>query len=135
MLSRADLFDEYQAAIVSARDPLGPKGFSWSDPALYAAMRHQECVVLTAWNPGFSRLSPAVNMERNDLMLARLKDYGLEIWPAENASPDGHFCEPGFLVWSMPVDSALRLAAEFSQFAIFAYVQDGERSIVACAPG
>ncbi|MDO9485157.1 MAG: DUF3293 domain-containing protein [Actinomycetota bacterium] len=134
MLSRADLFNEYQAAIVSACDPLAPEGSSWCDPALCAAMRNQECVVLTAWNPGFARLSSALNTERNDLMLAKLQDCGLEIWPAENASPDGHFREPGFLVWSMPMDSALRLAAEFSQFAIFAYARDGERRVVACAP-
>ncbi|MDO8731060.1 MAG: DUF3293 domain-containing protein [Actinomycetota bacterium] len=134
VLAREDLFAEYEAAIVSACDPNASNELAWSDPALFCALRGQAGLVLTAWNPGFARPTLAINEAKNQQMLAAIQAKGFEIWPAECASPDGQFREPGFLVWAMPVELGARLAAEFEQLAIYAYSDDGERSIVACGP-
>ena len=77
MLTRDDLFIEYQSAIVSACNPSDPPGEGWSDPALFAAMAGRSCVVMTAWNPGFQRPSAAVNESAHQKMAERLEALGL----------------------------------------------------------
>jgi len=132
-LDRQALFAEYEGAIVSACDPFAMDDFGWSDPALFCAMRGSGCVVITAWNPGFQRPGQQVNEASNARLLAQLQDLAYEVWPADGASPDGQFHEPGFLVWDMPVEVACALAADFGQFAIYAYTEEGERRVVACS--
>lgn len=132
MHTREELFAEYAASIVSACDPYAPDELGWSDPALFAAMRDQAGVVITAWNPGFARPGLAVNMARNEQLLLRLQEFPYEIWPAECSSPDGQFREPGMLVWDMPVELGLQLAREFAQFAIYAYSAEGVRAVLPC---
>ncbi|HBJ73771.1 MAG TPA: hypothetical protein DDY88_08750 [Actinobacteria bacterium] len=135
MLGREGLFSEYAAAIVSACDLGAPDDLGWSDPALLCAMRGQAGLVMTAWNPGFARPSRARNEANNQQMLIRLQDSGFEVWPAECASPDGQFRESAFLVWQMPAEQGMAIAAEFEQFAIYCYSADGERSVLPCEPG
>ncbi len=132
MLAREELFAEYAAAIVSAREPGATDATAWSDPALFCAIRGQAGLVMTAWNPGFARPTKEINEANNARMFAALDETGFEIWAADCASPDGQFREPAFLVWDMPVDSGLVLASEFGQFAIFVYSAEGERTVVSC---
>ena len=132
MLAREELFAEYAAAIVSAQEPGATDATAWSDPALFCAIRGQAGLVMTAWNPGFARPSLAVNEANNARMLAILEESGFEIWSAECASPNGQYREPAFLVWEMPAESGLILAAEFGQFAIYVYSEEGERTVVSC---
>ncbi|MBU6245653.1 MAG: DUF3293 domain-containing protein [Actinomycetales bacterium] len=128
MVTRQELFEQYQAAIVSTQDP----DLGWTDPALLCMRRAQSAVVLTAWNPGFDRPGAQANRERNRMLGQRLEDAGFEAWPADGADPDGSFAEEGFLVWGMPIDQACALAGEFGQFAVFAYDSEGVRSVVPC---
>ena len=132
MLDREGLFGEYAAAIVSACDPDASDESGWSDPALLCAIRGQAGLVMTAWNPGFARPSLATNEASNRQMLIRLQESGLEVWQAECASPDGLFREAAFLVWQMPEQQGMAIAAEFGQFAIYGYSTDGERSVLPC---
>jgi hypothetical protein len=127
-MTRDALFERYQAAIVSTWDPAS----GWTDPALACARRGQDAVVITAWNPGFERPGARVNRERNVALHAHLCESGRAVWRADGSDPEGTFTEEGFLVWGMPVEVACRLAAEFGQFAIFAYDRTGARSVVPC---
>ncbi|MDP2288792.1 MAG: DUF3293 domain-containing protein [Actinomycetota bacterium] len=135
MQTQEELFAEYQASIVSALEPQACLELGWSDPALFAAMRGQACVVMTAWNPGFARPDLEVNVARNEQMRSILQTMDYEVWPAECSSPDGQFREPAFLVWDMPISVGQSLAAQFEQFAIYAYCAQGERTVVSCLPG
>ncbi len=132
MTAREELFAEYEAAVVLTYDPLAPDELGWNSPALFSAMRDQACVVMTAWNPGFERPGAAQNEASNEQMLMQLQDLGYELWPAENAAIAGHFVEPGFVVWGIPVAQAVLIAAEFGQFAIYSYTSEGERTVVSC---
>lgn len=126
--ARDALFAEYEAAIVSALDPL----HGWVDPALACAERGQGAAVMTAWNPGLARPGEAANRLRNAELQTRLEGTGLEVWRADGCDPQGGMAEEGFLVWGMSTPDACRLAREFGQFAIYAYDADGVRVVVAC---
>jgi hypothetical protein len=123
-----ELFDQYQAAIVSACDPEG----GWVDPALACLERGQDAVVITAWNPGFERPSQQVNRERNEELKSTLLASGHQVWPADGSDPDGSMSEEGFLVWGMDVEHARLIGRAFGQFAIYAYDREGVRLVVAC---
>jgi len=132
MATREELFAQYEAAVVLTYDPLTSDELGWNSPALFSAMRDQACVVMTAWNPGFQQPGITVNEASNERMLMRLQDLGFELWPAENAAMAGHFVEPGFVVWGIPVEQAVLIAAEFGQFAIYAFTSEGVRTVVSC---
>jgi hypothetical protein len=123
-----ELFDQYQAAIVSALDP----EHDWVDPALACLERGQDAVVITAWNPGFERPSPRVNRERNEELLLALQATEHEVWRADGSDPDGSISEEGFLVWGMDIEQASLLGRTFGQFAIYSYDREGVRLVVAC---
>jgi hypothetical protein len=133
MTGREELFEAYEATIVSTLDPADPDPeTAWVDPALICALRQQRACVITAWNPGFERPGDEVNRQRNDLLRARLAATGSEVWRADGSAADGSFAEEGFLAWGLPTVTALQVAREFEQFAIYEYDEDGVRRVIAC---
>ena len=118
--------------MVNTYDPFAPDELGWNDPALFAAMRDESCVVMTAWNPGFRELALQENKARNERMYEVLSEQRMEIWPAESAARGGIFAESGFLIWQMPVELAVAIAKDFEQFAIYFYSAEGERTVVPC---
>ena len=133
MASREELLEAYESTIVSTYDPADPDPTTaWVDPALVCALRQQGACVLTAWNPGFERPGDEVNRQRNDFLRARLPATGCELWRADGSAPDGSFAEEGFLAWGLPTDTALQVARDFGQFAIYEYDVAGVRRVIAC---
>jgi hypothetical protein len=127
-VTRHERFDEYDTTIVSTLHP----DHGWTDPALVSIERRQSAVVMTAWNPGVIRPSLSENRHANDRLRAELEQTGYEVWRADGRAPDGSFMEEGWIVWEMPMDLGLSIAARFGQFAIFTYDEAGQRVTVAC---
>lgn len=128
---REILFSIYEQALVSALDP---RDGAWVDPALECLLRGQPAVVMTAYNPGTERPTWALNEDANNRMLQVLQSLRYEVWQADGFSADGTWREPGWLVWQMPVEQGTAIAANFGQFAIYAYDHEGVRSVVPCEP-
>lgn len=126
---RETLFVIYEQALVAALDPIEGE---WVDPSLECLTRAQSAVVMTAYNPGTARPTWAQNEAANRRMLDALRSRRYEVWQADGFSADGTWREPGWLVWEMPIGEAIVIAADFGQFAIYAYDQEGVRSVVAC---
>lgn len=123
------LFGIYEQALVAALDPVQEE---WVDPALECLTRHQSAIVMTAYNPGTARPSWAENEAANARMLDALRRRRYEVWQADGFSADGTWREPGWLVWGMPIEEGVGVAAEFDQFAVYWYDEEGVRSVVAC---
>lgn len=127
------LFAIYEEALVATCDPAGEE---WVDPSLECLSRHQSAIVMTAYNPGTERPSWAQNEAANERMHSVLVDSGYEVWPADGFSADGTWREPGWLAWDLPLEVGTAIAADFGQFAVYAYDAEGVRSVVACdVPG
>lgn len=129
MSEREILFAIYEEALVAALDPTEGE---WIDPALECLSRSRGCVVMTAYNPGAARPSWAQNEAANAQMYEVLVNLGYEVWQADGFSADGTWREPGWLVWGMDPREGARIAAEFGQYAVYAYDQEGVRVVVAC---
>ncbi len=129
MSERETLFAIYEEALVAALDPAEGE---WVDPALECLSRTQRCVVMTAYNPGTSRPTWAENEAANARMHEFLVNLRYEVWQADGFSADGTWREPGWLAWGMDPREGARIAAAFSQFAIYAYDEEGVRTVVAC---
>ena len=129
MSEREALFAIYEEALVAALDPADRE---WVDPAMECLTRRQSAIVMTAYNPGTARPTWAQNEAANARMLEVIQELGLEIWQADGFSADGTWREPGWLVWGLDIDQGIRIAADFGQFAVYAYDADGVRSVVAC---
>ena len=129
MSEREALFALYEHALVSTLDPANEE---WMDPALECLTRHQSAIVMTAYNPGTDRPTWAQNEAANARMLDELRPRRYEVWQADGFSADGTWREPGWLVWGMPIDEGVSVAAQFDQFAIYAYDEEGVRAVVPC---
>ena len=129
MSERDVLFAIYEEALVSTFDPIEQE---WVDPALECLTRGESAIVMTAYNPGTARPTWAENEAANARMLEVLRSRGCEVWQADGFSPDGTWREPGWLVWRMGIDEGTSIAADFGQFAVYAYDDEGVRSVVAC---
>ena len=104
------------------------------DPSFECLARTDVAAVLTAYNLiGTTELAQneAANAQLREVLQAAYTD----VWRADGFSPDGTWREPGWLVWGMPVDVAVAIAADFRQIAIYYYDTHGVRSVVACSPG
>lgn len=75
--------------------------------------------IITAWNPGTSRPSEAANESANRELEAALLDAGQHCYPACGRSEDGTHSEASFAIVDIDAASALSLAQEFRQAAIF----------------
>jgi hypothetical protein len=128
LMDRDQLLGEYDTTVVSVLHP----EHGWTDPALVAIEMRTTGVVMTAWNPGPTRPSAAENRAANVRLRIELDELGLEVWRADGHAPDGSALEEGWIVWGMPVDQGLRVAARFGQFAIYLYDDAGMRQTVAC---
>jgi hypothetical protein len=126
---REALFLIYEQALVATQEPVARE---WVDPALECLGRSQSAIVMTAYNPGTDRPSWAENEAANERMQTVLIDLGYEVWPADGFSADGTWREPGWLVWGMSVEQGAAIAADFGQFAVYAYDSEGVRTVVAC---
>lgn len=133
MSEREVLFSIYEQALVAALDPANDE---WLDPALECLSRRQSAIVMTAYNPGTSRPSWAENEAANIRMVEVLRSRRYEVWQADGFSADGTWREPGWIAWGMPIEEGVTIAADFGQFAVYVYDDEGVRSVVACnAPG
>jgi hypothetical protein len=127
-VTRQSLFDDYDTTIVSTVHPQ----YGWTDPALVAIERSQRGIVVTAFNPGHKRPTEAENRRANHQLHDVLLATGLEVWRADGRAPDGSFLEEGWIVWGLPVEAGLAVAAQFGQFAIYEYDEAGMRVTIAC---
>lgn len=129
MSERSALFAIYEQALVSAEDPANRE---WVDPSLECLSRRQTAIVLTAYNPGTDRPSWAENEAANERLQEMLVDAGYEVWPADGFSADGTWREPGWLAWELPIEVGVAIAADFGQWAVYAYDVEGVRTVVPC---
>lgn len=130
MSEREILFTIYDEALVATLDPATQE---WVDPSLECLTRNQSAIVMTAYNPGTARPSWAENEAANAAMFEVLGTLRHEVWQADGFSADGTWREPGWLVWGLDIEIGLRIAADFGQFAVYAYDDEGNRSVVACS--
>lgn len=119
-----ELFEIYESSHVEMR-PIGSQ--VWQEGATSVRARALGGVVITAWNPGPERPGIAENNRANELLLARLGEYCIDIWEADGFSPDRTHREPGFMAWGMSPEIGLQVAREFGQLAIFFFQADGNR--------
>lgn len=120
--------DLYESTLLTTWDPAEPD--LPLDMADVVRVRGTACVIMTAWNPGHERPTRAVNEAANARMLSELIAMGLEVWRCDGANPDGTFDEPGFCVWSQPVEEVLDVARSFGQYAVFTFDGSGQRSLL-----
>lgn len=120
--------DLYESTVLTTWNPAQPD--LPIDMGAAARARGRDCVIMTAWNPGHERPARSVNEAANARMLRELESMGLEVWRCDGANPDGTFDEPGFCVWSAPVDDVLNVARSFGQYAVFTVDGSGERSLL-----
>jgi hypothetical protein len=125
---REELIAAYDTTVVVALDPVG----GWVDPATVAVSTGRSGVVMTAWNPGHERPSEAQNRAANAALGAELGATGLPVWRADGCAPDGSSPEEGWIIWAMPVEQGLDIAARYGQFAIYHYDVAGRRTTVRC---
>lgn len=127
-MEREELFDIYDDTVVTVWD-----GTAWIDPTPACRQREVGGVVLTAWNPGWSRPGRTANEAANVRLEAALAVGGWDIWPAIGASRHEDHSEPGFFVWGMSPEEGCSLAREFGQFAIYVFDAEGSRTTRDCA--
>jgi hypothetical protein len=89
--------------------------------------------VLTAFDPGPARLSPAENARRQQVLVDELPSP-VRRWDAEAGAADGSHTEHGVLVEGLTDDEALALGARHGQDAIFRW-SAAAWSIVPCDGG
>ena len=127
MRNPQEFTDLYESTLLTTWDPAQPD--LPLDMAEAVRARSQDCVIMTAWNPGHERPTRAVNEAANARMLSELKSMGLEVWRCDGANPDGTFDEPGFCIWGKPVEDVLNVARSFGQYAVFTFDGSGQRSL------
>lgn len=109
-LRRAYLDATYEVDFASGIRPFRHESGSAPGPAF---------AIVTAWNPGESRPSPAENEASNARLAARLDDDGYCYVSARGFDDGRSHEEPSFAVLGIEEDEALALAREFRQAAIF----------------
>lgn len=125
--TREKLLEIYESAHVEIRQVGSGVWLNGADAVRERAM---DGIVITAWNPGSDRPSVAENEKANDVLLTRLREYCSDVWEADGFSPDGLHREPGFIAWGMDPEIGIRIAREFSQFAIFYFDASGDRVLL-----
>jgi len=88
--------------------------------------------VLTAHDPGPTRLAPAENGHRQAALVASLDAY--ERHPAVAGAEDGGHAEESVLVVGLTDEQALAIGAEWGQDAVFRWTRDAWE-IVPCDGG
>ena len=78
--------------------------------------------IVTASNPAGSEIDEAANMVRHRLL--GIAVTGLDVIPTVGSAPDGSMPEPGFGLLGVSLDTALDLAREFGQRAIYQWTSD-----------
>ncbi|QSA18706.1 DUF3293 domain-containing protein [Vibrio furnissii] len=96
--------------------------------AFKSPLRKRSFAIITAWNPKSQRLSNNENCVNNQRLQQKLMNYD---W-SEVVVGDDHFdwFEESFAV-VMPLDTALQLARDFDQNAIY-YVMNDELMLHSC---
>jgi hypothetical protein len=113
------VIDQYAATEVTVLAPHG----EWLGARDARTLGSEPMFVITAWNPGAHRPSPAENCRRNEDLYRRLIDIA-HVWPARGASPDGSHVEESFALSGISLAAALELAREFGQAGIFELATD-----------
>jgi len=116
--TRAGLARAYERAVYLADLPEGPVEFRLQavpkGPAPAGSL-----AIITAWNPGTERPTEAANAEANRRLEEALKSSGRPYYAALGRSEDGTHVEPSFAIVDIDPPSALGLAREFRQAAVF----------------
>jgi len=77
--------------------------------------------VITAWNPGDERPTPAENDAANARLFDELADRGLSPMRAIGADPDSPHFEESWAVEGLTDDDAREIGAKYGQVAIFRF--------------
>jgi len=76
-------------------------------------------VLVTAWNPGSRRRSPAANRAAERRLLQRVRAWGLKVWIAVAQDPKGLWPdEQGLLIFGVPQRLAAELGHALGQRAV-----------------
>lgn len=78
----------------------------------------QAFALITAYNPGACRPSPAENERRNAALERRVAEAGHKVLPGRGRDVSGDHVEPSFAAFGVTLGAALAVAREFGQAAI-----------------
>jgi len=87
--------------------------------------------VITAWNPGALRPSPAENKIGNEQVFEILLGRGLDPVKAIGADPDSNHFEESWAVVGLTDDEARMIGAQFGQVAVFRLTAN-EQAVLGC---
>jgi Protein of unknown function (DUF3293) len=90
--------------------------------------------IITAHNPYSQKLSKEENEQRHEQLKTILQERGLEHHPSTGQSPDGLWCEEGFIIFDISLEDALNIGRQFEQHAII-YGQDNRVALAWCEDG
>jgi hypothetical protein len=90
--------------------------------------------IITAHNPYSQKLSKAENEQRHEQLESILQERGLEHLPSTGESPDGSWCEEGFIIFDISLEDALDIGKRFEQHAIV-YGQGNRAALAWCEDG
>lgn len=120
----AALVAVYEAAVFGVEFPDGLRSFDASGQ-LSGGRVSEAFGGVTAWNPGWERLSPTENEAANVRLAEAIDALGWRRLPAAGHDRGGTYSEPSFAVFGATEGELVDLAREFRQAAIFWW--DGER--------
>jgi Protein of unknown function (DUF3293) len=90
--------------------------------------------IITAHNPYSQQLSAQENDQRHKQLESILQERGLEHSPSTGQSPDGSWCEEGFIIFDISLEDALAIGKHFEQHAIL-YGQGNRTALAWCEDG
>ncbi|MGL4611446.1 MAG: DUF3293 domain-containing protein [Trueperaceae bacterium] len=90
--------------------------------------------IITAHNPYSQKLSLQENNQRHEQLENILLARRLEHSPSTGESPDGSWCEEGFIVFDILLEDALEIGRYFEQHAIV-YGQGNRAALAWCENG
>jgi hypothetical protein len=75
--------------------------------------------IITAHNPGPSKLSDEENASRHAALFAMVVEMKLRHWPAVGRNPEGTWREASLAIAGIPFETAREIARAFDQDAVF----------------
>jgi hypothetical protein len=107
--------EAYTRAIYKTKD----LAFTLTDKPNHTLLfNNRPYAIVTAHNPYSQKLSKEENEQRHEGLKVILQERGLEHSPSTGQSPDGSWCEEGFIIFDISLEDALAIGKQFEQHAI-----------------
>ena len=133
-----ELAAAYRAAFYTAHLPDGTvelqvgQALPLSGPA--TALPRASLTVITAYNPGAERPSPAQNAAAQEALQRVVQDRGWTAYPATGYDAARTHDEPSIAIIGLPIATARALGRAFRQAALFRWTPRTGGGIVWCHP-